>query len=107
MVQLKKTEIKLPSLKDSFSRVALGQNVYYLRLSYNDSQSFWVLGLYDLQKNPLVAGMKLLPFFPLNLFCQRENLPKGVLGVIGEEESLLENSFGEEKATLVYFEEEV
>ena len=61
-------EIIVPQEHDSFSEVTINEERFLLRFSYNDTFDYWTFGIYELNRMPIVAGMKVVPHFPLNLF---------------------------------------
>jgi hypothetical protein len=62
------TEIFLPREHDSFSQFAINGEQLLIRFSYNDTFDYWTFGIYELNRVPIVAGMKIVPNFPLNIF---------------------------------------
>lgn len=74
------TIITVPNMNDSVSRVVLSGAAYLIRFTYNDTKDYWKFGLYDTQNEPILVGVKIVPNFPLNLFCGVAGLPEGVFG---------------------------
>ena len=74
-------EISVPNHNDSLSRVVLDGVQYQVRFSWNEAAGRWSFGLYTMQKEPIVVGIKLVPRFPLNLQVVDERMPGGVFGV--------------------------
>jgi hypothetical protein len=64
------TPISVPPEHDSFSEITVGAERFLLRFTYNDTFDFWAFGVYELNRAPVIAGMKVVPNFPLNLFLQ-------------------------------------
>ena len=77
--------IDLPQMNDSFSRVSLSGTAYYIRMTYNDTGGYWMFGLYDARRQPIIEGVRVVNDFPLNAFCSDQRIPSGVFGVIGSE----------------------
>jgi hypothetical protein len=67
---------------DSFSRVVLDRREYLLRFTYNNLFDYWTVGIYDINRNPIVAGMKVVPNYPLNHYNKIDNVPDGVLSAV-------------------------
>ncbi len=101
---MKRLEIAVPDYNDSLTRIILSGQAYLLRFTYNDTYACWSLGIYDWEEKALVTGIRLVPRFPLNLFCP--GILKGVLAVLTDQERLTRNSFKQEQAILVYLTEE-
>lgn len=68
------TQIFLPQEHDSFSEVTINGERFLLRFSYNDTFDYWSLGIYELNRTPIIAGMKIVPNIPLNLFIRLRRL---------------------------------
>ena len=62
------TVIQVPEYNDSFSRVVLNGKEYLIRFSYNYEGNYWTFGIYDGNRSPYVAGIKIVPNSPLNFF---------------------------------------
>lgn len=92
-----------PDQNDSFTRVVLDGDEYLFRFTYNYEGQFWVVGVYQNENSPLVAGMKIMPSFPINwYFRQYIELPKGFLAVVTRLEKIERESFMNGDAQLVY-----
>lgn len=74
------TIITVPDMNDSVSRIVLNGTAYLIRFTYNDTKDYWKFGLYDTQNVPILVGVKIVPNFPLNLFCGVTGLPEGAFG---------------------------
>lgn len=96
------TIIEVPDLNDSVSRVVLNGKAYLIRFAWNDSGGFWKFGLYDMQSEPIVIGVKIVPRFPLNLFYGVTKLPDGIFGVMTKLERIGRNDFKDGKASFVF-----
>ncbi len=101
---MKRLEISVPSYNDSLTRIILSGQTYFLRFTYNDTYDYWSLGIYDWEEKVLVSGIRMVPRFPLNLFCP--DFPQGVLAVFTDQDRINQNSFQQEKAILAYVTEE-
>ena len=75
------TEIAVPDMNDSVSRLKLRGIPYNIRFTWNDTGKYWKFGLYDDLLNPLVLGLKIVPMFTLNLFFGARKTPNLVFGV--------------------------
>lgn len=99
---MQKTEIHVPDENDSFSRVSLMGKPFTLRFSWNDTGGFWSFGVYDSQKKPLLAGLKITPGIPLNLFYPDKGLPEGWFGVFTRLDKIGRKDFLEGKAQFCF-----
>lgn len=99
---MKTTEISVPDFNDSFSRVVLSGKEYLIRFSYVDTFGYWTFGLFTTQKQPIVQGIKIVPRFPLNLYCSTQDMPNGVFGVFTELERIGRRDFIEGRAAFTY-----
>ena len=57
--------IAVPDMNDSISRLSIDGKEYGLRFTYNEKYDYWNFGLYDWNNNPIIAGVKIVPNFPL------------------------------------------
>ena len=63
-------EIRILILRehDSFSDITINGERLLIRFTYNDTFDYWSFGLYETNRTPILAGIKIVPNFPLNLF---------------------------------------
>lgn len=92
-----------PDKNDCLTRIVLDGDEYLFKFSFNYEGGFWVLGIYENENNPIVAGIKITPCFPVNwYFRQYIKLPKGVLGVVTRLEKIGRQDFVNGNAQFVY-----
>ena len=77
-------EITVPDFNDSFSRVVLDGKQYLIRFSWSETAQRWSFGLFTMQKEPIVQGIRMVPQFPLNLQIVGDTFPQGVFGVYSD-----------------------
>ena len=94
--------IEVPDLNDSMSRIVLNGVAYQIRFSYNDTKDYWKFSLYDTQNNPIVLGIKIVPNFPLNIFCELTQLPSGLFAVKSKLDHIGRNDFKNGKAEFIF-----
>lgn len=94
--------IEVPDMNDSVSRIVLNGTAYYIRFTYNDTFGYWKFGLYDTQSAPLVVGIKIVPNFPLNLFCGTTELPDGVFAAKTKKNRIGRNDFVDGNAEFIF-----
>lgn len=99
---LKYTEIEVPDMNDSVSRIVLDGNVYNIRFTYNDTFDYWKLSLYDDLMEPIVLGIKIVPNFVLNLMTATRDMPKGTFVAYSRQEEVGRTAFLEGKAAFLY-----
>lgn len=75
------TEISVPDMNDSMQRIVLSGTQYYIRFTWNDTGGFWKFGLYTAMEEPVTVGIKLVPNFPLTLYCSHAAMPDGTFCV--------------------------
>ena len=68
------TQIHVPREHDSLSQITLGGQARLIRFTYNDTFDTWSFGIYELNQKPIIQGLKIVPNFPLNLFCASPQL---------------------------------
>ena len=95
-------DIAVPDMNDSFSRVVLDGTQYLIRFTWNEAAKRWSFGLFTIQREPLVQGVRLVPRFPLNLQIVDERFPSGVFGVYSDFESAGRDDFINDRATFAY-----
>lgn len=94
--------IKVPDMNDSFSELSIDGVVYYLRFTYNEKYDYWSFGLYDEDREPIVAMTRLVPNFPIFHFYTKRSLPDGIFGVLSKTDTVGRQAFNEETAEFVY-----
>ena len=99
---MRRIEISVPDLNDSFSRVVLDGEVYLIRFSWNDTVQRWSFGIYTPQKEPLAVGIRMVPRFPLNLQIVDKAFPDGVLGVFSDLQHIGRQDFLNGKAAFAF-----
>jgi hypothetical protein len=99
---MKRLEIMPPDYNDSFSKVVFGGREFLLRFTWLDTQKRWTYGIYDVFRNPIVQGVKLVPNFPLDLQYVDKRLPGGVIGVYSKLAAVGREDFKNGKAIFAY-----
>lgn len=94
--------IEVPDMNDSISRVVLKGKQYLVRFTWNDTGGYWCFGVSDALGAPIFVGVKIVPRFPLNLFCGIAELPEGVFGVFTELDRVGRNDFKEGRASFSF-----
>jgi hypothetical protein len=96
------TSIDVPDFNDSFSRVVLDGIQYQIRFTWNDTAKRWSFGVYTMQKEPVVVGLRMIPHFPLNLQIVENNFPFGAFGVYANNPVIGRKDFVEGKARFAF-----
>lgn len=96
------TIIEVPNKNDSMSRIVLNNTVYNIRFTYNDTADYWKFGLYTSTGEPIVIGVKIVPNFPLNVFCRTAELPDGVFGAFSKLDHIGRDDFNNGKAEFAF-----
>jgi hypothetical protein len=94
--------IAVPDMNDSISRLSIDGKEYGLRFTYNEKYDYWNFGLYDWNNNPIIAGVKIVPNFPLLHFFSTTDLPDGVFGCVSKMETVGRYAFKNKNAEFVY-----
>lgn len=68
------TQIHIPQEHDSFSELTINGERLLLRFTYNDTFDYWTFGVYELNRTPIIAGLKIVPNFPMNLYIKLRRL---------------------------------
>ena len=95
-------KISVPDHNDSFSRVVLDGVQYQAHFSWNEAAGRWCFGLYTMQKEPIVVGIRLVPRFPLNLQVVDARMPQGAFAVDSDNEVVGRGDFLNGTATFTY-----
>ena len=74
--------IDVPDLNDSYSRIVLQGTAYFIRFTYIHSLDCWTFGLYDMQRAPIIQGIKMIPNYPLTNIYTTAKLPDGQFYVL-------------------------
>ena len=98
-------QINVPDMNDSFLRVILEGETYLFRFTYNDRYDYWTFGVYITEEIPIMTGMKMLPCLPLNQYFRADRMPRGIFGVITEQEKVGRYSFVNDEAKFVFIPE--
>lgn len=99
---MKRLEIYVPDMNDSFSRVLLDGTEYLLRFTWNDTKARWYFGIYTVLREPIVQGLKIVPQFPLNMQYIDKRLPSGIFGVYTNLEAVGRSDFANGKAVFAF-----
>ena len=99
---MKRLEIMPPDYNDSFSKAVLDGTEFLFRFTWNDTALRWTFGIYDVFRNPIVRGVKIVPGFPLNLQYVDNRLPGGVIGVYTKLTAVGRGDFKNGKAVFAY-----
>ena len=89
-------------MNDSFSRVVLDGVQYLMRFTWNYYAQRWSFGIFTMQKEPIVQGIRIVPNFPLNLNIANKLLPDGVFGAYSNLPYVGRNDFVNEKASFAF-----
>ena len=104
MAEIEYTAVKIPQYNDSFSRIVIRNKAYLLRFSYLRACDCWTFGVFDVQYNPIVQGIKIVPGIPLNLQYVDDRLPPVYWGVLTNLDRVGFHDFWDGKAEFVYLE---
>lgn len=96
------TIIEVPDKNDSMSRLVIDKAVYQIRFSYNDTGDFWKFGLYNSLGEPIALGLKIVPNYPLNVFCGAPDFPDVVFVALSKLDRIGRDDFKDGKAKFVY-----
>jgi hypothetical protein len=61
-------QIHIPREHDSFSELAINSERLLVRFTYNDTFDCWSFGIYELNRQPIIEGLRIVPNFPLLLY---------------------------------------
>jgi hypothetical protein len=65
------TQIFPPQEHDSFSELTIKSERLLVRFTYDDTFDFWSFGIYELNREPIVEGLRIVRNFPLLLYFPR------------------------------------
>ena len=99
---MKRLELEVPDLNDSFSRCVLDGQEYLLRFTWSDTAQRWSFGLYTSQREPIKVGIRIVPNFPLNLQIADSGFPPGIFGAYSKLPAIGRMDFAEGKAVFAY-----
>jgi len=80
---------------------------YKLEFLYNSVANFWSMSIYDDDDNLLIAGVKIIPNYPLLTQYVNSSLPQGeiICEVSNTTEQITRDTFVKQEATLLYITE--
>ena len=96
------TIIHIPDMNDSVSKVILNSQPYYLRMQYLDTSERWMFSIYDIYRNPIILGIKIVPNFCLNLYYGRDDIPVGVFLAYSRKPFIGRQSFNNDEAKFIF-----
>ena len=94
--------IDVPDENDSMSELAIDDEVYLLRFTYNPKFDYWSFGLYDIEENPIIAMTRIVPNYPIFDWYKDTELPDGIFGCISDSETVGRDAFKNKTAEFVY-----
>ena len=94
--------IKVPDMNDSISDLSIDGTLYGLRFTYNEKYDFWSFGLYDADRQPIIAMTRLVPNFPVFHFYTYASMPDGVFGCLSQSDTVGRQAFNDGTAEFVY-----
>ena len=94
--------IKVPDMNDSISDLSIDGTLYGLRFTYNEKYDFWSFGLYDADRQPIIAMTRLVPNFPLFHFYTYASMPDGIFGCLSQSDTVGRQAFNDGTAEFVY-----
>lgn len=98
------TKVDIPYYNDCFVRIVIRNKAYLLRFSYLKACDTWTFGIYDIQYNPIVIGIKIVPGIPLNIQYIDEALPPAVWAVKTKLDRVGYRDFWDGNAEFLYVE---
>ena len=94
--------IKVPDMNDSVSDLSIDGKLYGLRFTYNERGDYWSFGLYDENRQPIIAMTRIVPNFPLLHYYTDSRLPDGIWGCLSISDAVGRQAFNEGTAEFVY-----
>jgi len=95
-------QIEVPDMNDSMVDISIDREKFVLRFTYNEMNDFWSFGVYDNNREPIVAMTKIVPSFPLLHYYNDSRLPDGDFAVICEKENVGRYDFTNGDARFMY-----
>lgn len=100
------TIIDVPNMNDSLSPITIDDTPYNIRFTYNDTKDYWTFGLYTDLEDPIIEGIKIVPWVVLNLFFGARKLTDGIFFCMSNQDRVGRNDFAEGKATFAFLPKE-
>lgn len=94
--------IEVPDENDSLSRIVLSDIEYFIRFTYNSKYDYWSFAIYDIEEEPILTSVKIVPMINLTHFYDSSDLPDGMFGCFSDVEHIGYDSFQTGKAQFVY-----
>jgi len=95
-------KINVPNMNDCFTRISIDGDAYLIRTTYNKTAGLWTLGVYTDENTPIIAGMRIIPNYPMNAFFKDGDMPFGYFTVMTEKDSVDRDDFANDVASLYY-----
>lgn len=89
-------------------QITLGNQSFFLEFTWNALNKFWTMDIYDIEKDPIIYGIKLVPNFPLLATYVTSRKPQGeiICQNIVEGESEIKRFDMSQKFELIYYAEQ-
>lgn len=94
--------IDVPDMNDSVGRITLNKTEYYIRFTYNAAYDYWSFGIYDLNMNPIIPMVKVVPNVSLLHYYVYTDIPEGIFGCLSKLNRIGRNAFVEKKADFFF-----
>ncbi len=98
--------INVPDKNDSISPIVFGNRLYNIRFTYNDTKDYWTFGIYDDLEEPVIQGIKIVPWTVLNLFFGAKKLTGGIFFCMSNLDRIGRKDFVEGNAKFAFLPEE-
>lgn len=89
-------------------QITLGDRSFFLEFTWNALNEFWTMDIYDIEKDPIIYGIKLVSNYPLLSPYITTRKPKGeiICQNIVEGESIIKRFDMSQKFELIYYTEQ-
>ena len=81
--------------------------VFFLAFQWNALNEFWTMNIFNINGNPIIYGIKIVPDFPLLSFVGVDGMPKGniICQNIVDGETVIKRFDINQKFALIYYTE--
>lgn len=88
-----------------YQQITLDSDVFFLHFRWNALNEFWVMSIYDIDYNPIILSIKIVPSYPLLAQYTMLNMPKGemVCHNIVSDDGVIRRFDMQQKFELVYY----
>ena len=91
-----------------FQQITLDESVFFIGFRWNALNEFWVMSIFDIDYNPIILNIKVVPSYPLLAQYKMLNKPAGeiICHNIVSDDDVIRRFDMQQKFEMVYYSKE-